>query len=150
MKDRRPSGWNHWAEVVHRDPATPKFIGDMPHTWCGSDFIRSVRAMFVYERERDDALVVGAGIADTWLDDTTGVRVTNLPTYYGNLSYSMKKEGANVIVNLGGDVKVPNGKIVLKSPLAKRVRFVAIDGRNVRATKEIRVDRLPARVVVGY
>jgi hypothetical protein len=150
MKDRRPSGWNHWAEVVHRDPATPKFIGDMPHTWCGSDFIRSVRAMFVYERERDDALVVGAGIADTWLDDTTGVRVTNLPTYYGNLSYSMKKERTNVIVNLGGDVKVPKGKIVLKSPLAKRMRSVAIDGRNVRATKEIRIERLPARVVVGY
>ena len=59
MNDRRPPAWNHWAEVVWRDPKTPKFIGDMPHTWVGSDFVRSVRAMFVYERERDTALVSG-------------------------------------------------------------------------------------------
>lgn len=152
MKDRRPPSWNHWAEVVHRDPATPKFIGDMPHTWCGSDFIRSVRVMFVYERERDDALVVGAGIADAWLDDTTGVRVTNLPTYYGNISYSMKKKGKKVVVELSGDVKIPTGKIVLKSPLAKRVRSAAIDGKVVRvvSAKEILVERLPARVELQY
>ena len=32
--------------------ATPKFIGDMPHTWVASDFIRSVLDMFAYERDR--------------------------------------------------------------------------------------------------
>ncbi len=42
MDHRRPPGWNHWAEVVWKDPRTPKFIGDMPHTWVGSDFLRSV------------------------------------------------------------------------------------------------------------
>ncbi|MFP5247272.1 MAG: discoidin domain-containing protein, partial [Thermoanaerobaculia bacterium] len=38
----RPAGWNQWAEVVWRDERAPKFIGDMPHTWVGSDFIRSI------------------------------------------------------------------------------------------------------------
>jgi len=38
---QRPSEWHQWAEVVYRDPKTPKFIGDMPHTWVGSDYIRS-------------------------------------------------------------------------------------------------------------
>ena len=55
MNDRRPPGWNQWPEVVHRDPRTAKFIGDLPHTWCGSDFVNSVRMMFLYEREADDA-----------------------------------------------------------------------------------------------
>ncbi|HSN88760.1 MAG TPA: coagulation factor 5/8 type domain-containing protein, partial [Thermoanaerobaculia bacterium] len=35
MNDRRPAAWNHWAEVVWREPRIPKFIGDMPHTWVG-------------------------------------------------------------------------------------------------------------------
>ena len=30
-RDRRPSGWNQWAEVVLRDAPEPRFIGDMPH-----------------------------------------------------------------------------------------------------------------------
>ncbi|MBA3849794.1 MAG: coagulation factor 5/8 type domain-containing protein, partial [Opitutus sp.] len=90
MAHRRPAGWNHWAEVVFRDPATPRMIGDMPHTWCGSDFIRSVRAMFVYEREEDEALVLGAGLAGAWVEDPAGVEVAGLPTHYGNVDYTLK------------------------------------------------------------
>jgi hypothetical protein len=61
----RPLAWNHWAEVVWREPATPRFIGDMPHGWVGSDFIRSVTDMFAYA-DGDDALVIGAGIHPEW------------------------------------------------------------------------------------
>ncbi|MBM2845808.1 MAG: putative secreted protein [Bacteroidetes bacterium] len=152
MNDRRPRGWNHWAEVVHRDPLAPKYIGDMPHTWCGSDFIRSVRAMFVYERENDTALVVGAGIADSWVDDSAGVTVTNLPTYYGNISYSIKKAGKNVVVQLDGTLHVPSGKIVVKSPLSKRITSVTVNGVKVKALKgkEILVERLPSTIKISY
>ncbi|MBM2841662.1 MAG: putative secreted protein, partial [Bacteroidetes bacterium] len=151
MNDRRPHGWNHWAEVVHRDPLTPKYIGDMPHTWCGSDFIRSVRAMFVYERESDTSLVIGAGIADAWVNDSLGVRVTNLSTYYGTISYSMRNTGKAVVVQLDGSVRVPSGKIVLKSPLSKRIKSVLINGRKSRfAATEIPVRTLPSRVEITY
>ena len=63
----RPPGWNGWAEVVWRDPRAPKFIGDLPHSWVGAEFIRSVRTMFAYEREGDQALVVGAGLLPEWV-----------------------------------------------------------------------------------
>jgi len=152
MKDRRPAGWNQWGEVVHRDPLTPKFIGDMPHTWCGSDFIRSVRAMFVYEREKDNALVVGAGIADAWLDDSVGVAVQELPTYYGPVSYTMKRQGNTVLVTLDGDVRMPPGKIVLKSPLSKRIRSAKV-GKNaakVSRANEVMVGKLPATIELRY
>jgi hypothetical protein len=56
--DQRPAGWNQWAEIVWRDPAAPRFIGDMPHTWVGAGFNRSVRSMLAYERESDRALVL--------------------------------------------------------------------------------------------
>jgi hypothetical protein len=62
FEHQRPEAWHHWAEVVWRDPLTPKFIGDMPHTWVGSDFIRSTLDMFAFESESDSSLVIGAGI----------------------------------------------------------------------------------------
>ncbi|HUL52122.1 MAG TPA: discoidin domain-containing protein [Opitutaceae bacterium] len=158
MGDRRPLGWNHWAEVVHRDPRAPKTIGDMPHTWCGSDFIRSARAMFVYEREADEALVVGAGIADEWVTDPAGVEVNNLPTYYGNLSYTIKPEaapdgapGRRIMVKLGGEMALPASQIVLKSPLSEKIKSVAGDGRLISSdTNEIRIEKLPATVTILY
>ena len=62
MADRRPAAWNQWAEVVGRDARKPRFVGDMPHAWIASDFIRAVLDLFAYERNDDDALVLAAGI----------------------------------------------------------------------------------------
>ncbi|HSW55004.1 MAG TPA: discoidin domain-containing protein, partial [Ignavibacteriaceae bacterium] len=86
LNDQRPQGWNHWAEVVWKDSRTPKFIGDMPHTWVGSDFINAVRSMFVYESasggEYDSSLVLAAALYQDWIDSPNGMSVENLPTYY--------------------------------------------------------------------
>src|SRR5262249_8571317 len=46
MKDRRPAGFMDWAEVVGREYRKPRFIGDMPHTWVGTDFVRSMIDLF--------------------------------------------------------------------------------------------------------
>ena len=62
FKDQRPAAWNQWAEVVGREPRQPRFIGDMPHAWIASDYIRSVLDMFAYERQSDKSLVLAAGI----------------------------------------------------------------------------------------
>ncbi len=116
----RPAAWNHWAEVVFRDPATPKFIGDMPHTWVGSDFIRSVIDMFAYERDEDDALVLGAAIPRKWIDAPGGVGVEMLRTPYGPLTYSMKREGEVIVVHVAAGLTIPDGGIVVVSPLDRR------------------------------
>ncbi len=156
MAQRRPAGWNHWAEVVFRDPLMPRMIGDMPHTWCGSDFIRSVRTMFVYEREQDESLVLAAGVADEWVAHSAGVEVRGLPTYYGNIDCTIKSTatadgGREVVVTVGGDVTVPPGGIVLKSPLSRPVKSVSGDGAlAVNDAGEIKIDRLPARLTIAY
>ena len=99
---QRPAGWYHWAEVVFRDPATPKFIGDMPHTWVGSDYIRSVLDMFAYERESDSSLVVAAGVPESWVMERPGVTVRRLSTHYGPLSFTIRNENGNVRVPIAG------------------------------------------------
>lgn len=116
LQDRRPPGWNQWAEVVHRDPATPKFIGDLPHTWVGSDFVAAVRSLFVYEREFDQALVLGAGVTRQWLEADGGVKIEQFPTDYGTLSYHAWHEYGHLRVELRATGEVPPGGFVIALP----------------------------------
>jgi hypothetical protein len=62
FKDQRPRGWNQWAEVVLPDAREPRFLGDMPHAWVSSDYIRSALDLFAFDREAQGALVIGAGL----------------------------------------------------------------------------------------
>ncbi|MCX6142329.1 MAG: discoidin domain-containing protein [Ignavibacteriales bacterium] len=101
MQYQRPSGWNHWAEVVWRDERMARFIGDMPHTWVGSDFINALRAMFVYEMDDDRTLVVGAGLKDEWVRQ--GLSVEGLPIPGGTLTYSVAfTNPSRVILHIEG------------------------------------------------
>jgi hypothetical protein len=84
----RPHHWNHFAEVVHAKPRAPSYIGDMPHTWVGSDLINAMRSIFAYEHK--NRLVLAAGIDPAWLQD--GVAISKLPTPYGVVSYQFRKE----------------------------------------------------------
>jgi hypothetical protein len=152
MRDRRPAAWNQWAEVVWHDPKTPKFIGDMPHTWVGSDFIRSVLDMFAYERESDEALVVGAGIPESWVTADSGVRVGQLLTEYGPLAFTMRGTPDEVHVSIGAGLTVPTGGIVLRSPFARPIRSATLNGRSftLASPDEIVLRELPAEVTLRY
>ncbi|MFO1371586.1 MAG: discoidin domain-containing protein [Candidatus Competibacteraceae bacterium] len=153
LEGQRPAAWNHWAEVVWRDPKTPRFIGDMPHTWVGSDYIRSVRNLFVYEREADQALVIGAGIPAAWVMSPEGVTVKRLPTYHGTLHYQMSMSSPNTLhVKLAGDITVPPGRIILHSPLERPLRSVTVNGQAVTTftTATVTLEQFPAEVEMQY
>ncbi|HEU4586249.1 MAG TPA: hypothetical protein VFR95_10890, partial [Gemmatimonadaceae bacterium] len=153
MSDRRPPAWNHWAEVVWREPRTPKFIGDMPHTWVGSDFVRSVVDIFAYDRESDSALVVGAAIPAAWVDSAPGVNVHALRTPHGKLDLRMRGDGRKVTARVAGDLAVPRGGIALRSPYDRRIRAATVNGRAAAVSRdgsEVVVKTLPATVVLSY
>ena len=129
FQGQRPAAWNEWAEVVWRDPATPKFIGDMPHTWVGSEFINAVRSMFVCERESDDALVLAAGVRPEWAAAPGGVAIADFPTPYGKISYTLQTDGPRMVVQLQGAGEVPPGGLVLCVPGDHPIQSVEFDGR---------------------
>lgn len=122
LANQQPTAWNQWAEVTWRDPRTPKFIGDLPHTWVGSDFVSAVRSLFVYERAHDDALVLGSGVRPTWLMSDDGVTIRNFPTDYGTLTYQAWHElnpGAerpSLHLQLDATGEIPPGGFVLAFP----------------------------------
>jgi hypothetical protein len=150
FRHQRPPAWNHWAEVVWRDAATPKFIGDMPHTWVGSDFIRSVLDMFVYERDDDGALVIGAGIPEAWAMSEEGVAIQDLHTWHGPVSFAMRGSVDEVGVTIRGAPRAP--AIIVRSPLDRPIREALVNGTpaEVVAGREVRVARTPADVVLRY
>ncbi|HET9276177.1 MAG TPA: discoidin domain-containing protein [Gemmatimonadales bacterium] len=129
LDDQTPREWNQWPEVVWRVPRTPKFIGDLPHTWVGSDFLRSFADLFAYEREADSALVIGAGIAEPWLADG-GLAVRRLGTWWGPISYRARREaGGAAVLTLEGGLRMPPGGLLIHSPGERRAARVLVDGR---------------------
>ena len=113
MKDRRPPGWNQWPEVVRRDPRAPGFQGDLPHTWVASDYMRSFLDLFAYERDADQALVLGAGVPAEWLARPEGIAVRNLATPWGPLSFTLTRRGTGVRYSIAGGTGIPPGGLVL-------------------------------------
>lgn len=128
MKDQEPVGWNQWPEVVWRDKRAPKFIGDLPHTWVGSDFLRSVSDLFVYERESDSALVIGQGIPEAWLAEN-GVAVNRLSTWWGPLSYTARRRDGVVTVEIVAGTRIPPGGLVVHATGARPVVVRALPAR---------------------
>ena len=145
-----PAGWNHWAEVVWPDLRAPKFIGDMPHGWVGSDFIRSFLDLFAYDREEDGALVLGAGIPASWLADPRGASVSRLRTRSGTLDLAFTAEGVALRVRIGGGAVPPPGGFVVTWPFAGRPSSATINGRPapISAAGEVIVRTAPADVIV--
>ena len=151
FQGQRPAAWHQWAEVVYRDPKTPKFIGDMPHTWVGSDYIRSFLDMLAYERESDSSLVIGAGVKDEWVKEDPGLRVSNLSTEYGPINYDMRAIGKVVTVNLRVGIKMPPGGIVVYSPLDQPILSATVDGLPAEIKgQEVHVRKLPSIVTIRY
>ena len=149
FKDQRPAAWYQWAEVVWRDPAAPKFIGDMPHTWVGSDYIRSVLDMMAYERESDSSLVIGAGVPERWVMERPGVTVRRLSTHYGPLSFTMRNENGSVRVSMQAGVRIPPGGIVVYAPFERPPNAMLVNGipGPRSATGGVIVRSVPAEVV---
>jgi hypothetical protein len=118
LGDRRLLAWNQWPEISWHDPLSPSFIGDMPHSWIGAEYILAVHSLFAYEREVDQSLVIAAGVVSEWLDDGGEVVVRDLPTRYGRLSYRLYREEPSVWrVILEGAPLAPPGGVIVMPPL---------------------------------
>ncbi len=149
MEDRRPAAWNGWAEVVGRDPRAPRFVGDMPHTWVGTDFIRSFLDFFAIERGDGvrGSLLVGAGLPEDWVRAPGGSGVEGLGTIFGPLDLSVAAIGDEVRARIAG-VRLPPGGLFLAWPLRGSPRAATVNGKPAAIRgREIVVNEVPAEVV---
>ncbi|MFG6463132.1 hypothetical protein ACG04Q_16280 [Roseateles sp. DXS20W] len=87
---QRPAGWRQWAEVVLPDAREARFLGDMPHAWISSDYLRAALDLLAYEREATGSVVLGAGLPAAWRE-AGDIGVTGLSTAWGRLDYRLER-----------------------------------------------------------
>jgi hypothetical protein len=110
-----PAAWNQWAEVVGRDARKVRFVGDMPHAWIASDFIRAVLDLFAYERSGDHALVLAAGVPPEWLRAKASPYPACTPRSDGSAT-RCADDGRHIALHVDGGMHLPPGGIVLSWP----------------------------------
>ena len=151
LSDQRPLGWRQWGEIVWRDAAAPRVVGDMPHAWIAAGFVNAALALFAHERE-DGALLVAPGIPLAWATAPDGVAVGALRTHYGPLSYALRAAGERrLVVAIAAGTAIPPQGVVVRSP-ATPLRAARVNGRPAAewSTDSVTVRALPATVVLEY
>ncbi|MGY1529994.1 discoidin domain-containing protein [Luteimonas sp. A649] len=148
MADRAPPAWNQWAEVVTPTPRKPFFLGDLPHAWVASDFVRSALDMFAHVRESDDSIVLAAGVPADWFDQGFGLR--GLRTPGGALAYAFRRDDDVLVLEVEDGLALPAGGLVLPWPwVGGAPGATTIDGRPATwEGNELRIQHLPARVEI--
>jgi F5/8 type C domain len=129
FRDRRPAAWNQWAEVVRPGYRERAFIGDLPHAWVASDYMRSALDLFAYEQEADASIVVGAGWKPEWL--AQGLEVRGLSTAFGVLGYQLERASDGWRFTLARALPEARGGVQLRWPGDGALPLARTDGREL-------------------
>lgn len=151
LRYQRPSGWNHWAEVVWRDSAIPGYIGDMPHTWVGSEFINAFRNMFVYEDEVDSSLKLFMGFSEGFLNQQNFFEIKNLRTIFGPINLKIEKLNENQFnIELNGKLNLNGWKIYVYNLVNKNLSSVFINDKETFSfdNQKIEINEFPAKIII--
>ncbi len=148
--DQRPQGWNGWAEVVGRDPRKVRFIGDMPHAWISSDYLRGALDLFAYEDKAERRLVLGGGLTADWLAGK-GSGIKGLATPYGTMDIKVAGDAKRLSLTIDGTARPPGG-FAFDWPFASAPPRGRINGRPASWVKKrllIPATSTPIRVEIG-
>jgi hypothetical protein len=111
FKDQAPQAWRQWGEVVAVPYRNPTFLGDLPHGWVESDYIRSALDLFAYERPDTRQMVLLAGFDPHWA--TLGeTRLSRLHTPYGTLDLSVGGAKGHLVLHYTASSVPPGGFVV--------------------------------------
>ena len=76
-----------------------------PHGWTAAELSMLLRSCLI--REEGDALVIGSGVPDKWMDSDFSVQ--GMPTYFGCVSFEYKAAGQTLTVYVSENIRVVNG-----------------------------------------
>lgn len=128
LNDRMPIEWNAFAEVVGREKRKPLYLGDLPHGWVASDFIRSSLDRFAYENGSLE-IILGAGIKQNWLLGK-GIKIKNLSTTKGKFDFDMVQKSGVLNVKTGGEASKHIGIIIPKELIKNNI--LILNGKKIK------------------
>jgi F5/8 type C domain len=122
---RDPPGWEVFAEVVRSPRRQVFYLGDMPHTWVGAEYVRAIIGMLI--EEGDGTLELLPGAPPDWVAGK-GLTIDRLPTAYGPLSMSAQQDDGTLRIHLGPTLS-PTTEVAVSWPTRQRPRSVTVDGK---------------------
>jgi hypothetical protein len=124
--DRRPAGWQVFAEVVRSPMRSVFYLGDMPHTWVGAEYVRAVIGMLMHEA--DGRLDLLPGVPPDWVTGK-GLSIERLPTAFGELSMSAQQDESTLRIGLAPTLN-SSTEVAVSWPTRKRPKSVTVDGKD--------------------
>jgi hypothetical protein len=124
LRHRRPAPWQVLAEVVHSRERHDGYLGDMPHTWIGAEYVRVIFGMLMHEA--DDRLHLIPGAPPGWFVGQ-GLSVGRMPTAYGPLTMSARQQGTTLRLALEPGLGAAT-KLRIAWPSRQKPKSVTIDG----------------------
>jgi hypothetical protein len=115
-----------WGDQVNED-GSQLLVGDMPHGWVAAEYVSLVRDMLLYESS--NTLQLAAGVGQDWLADGQTVAVKDLPTYFGAISYQLRRSGSTITLDLQASSPPPGGY-----DLFLPYQVISVDGQPSSAT----------------
>ena len=122
---RYPPGWQVFAEVVRSPMRSVFYLGDMPHTWVGAEYVRALIGMLMHESDRGIELLPGT--PPDWVAGK-GLAIDRMATAFGTLSMSAQQDGTTLRIHLGPGLG-PTTEVLVSWPARRRPRSVTVDGK---------------------
>jgi len=101
-------GWGHVRTTWNGSVA-------MPHGWAIAEVWLLLRDCLVFETEQ--RLVLLSGIPPAWFTHKDGIKIKNLPTYFGKLNLQWKLTQSGAALKLDGEAKPPK-VFILRLPVS--------------------------------
>jgi hypothetical protein len=143
LSHRRPQGWRHWAEVVWNPPRKPEYLGDMPHTWIGAEFVTAIRRMLI--RENGGTLELLRAVPDSWWN-ADGIELSELPTAFGAVNLRARRAKSAVTVDLALTGQPPE-RVTVRYPGARHAKA---DGKPCQIDDDVISLTNFSRLVIAY
>jgi hypothetical protein len=119
-----PSAQGAWSEVRTRwDPTVA-----MPHGWASAEMWLLMRDALLFEDE--ERLVLFPGVPESWFVDPHGIRLENMPTWFGVCSIDWLPTPTGASLTISGRTPPPNG-FVLRLPAKLAANVVSVGARRL-------------------
>jgi hypothetical protein len=125
VRHRRPLEWQVLAEVIHSRERYNGYLGDMPHTWIGAEYARTIFGMLA--QEDLDRLTLLAGAPPSWVAGK-GLSVSKLPTAFGSLTMTADQNDKRLRVALGAGLRKDTA-VTVNWPSREKPARVTVDGK---------------------
>jgi hypothetical protein len=122
----------HWPELWADVRGWTDLGKCMPHGWVAAEIASLIRDLLFYEK--DGSLVLAGGKFLDQLPVGQGIEVKKAPTYFGPLTYTLRRETSSEYrLTLGGNATPPKG-YVLDTGNRLKIQSVTVDGRRLDQT----------------